>query len=88
MTTVFCDDPTIPPRYVVEDYRKAYARVNRREPQCRYIGNHWYNVNGETVHRAELMGEIARLRDLAQRTTLMTTDRSIISRLISRLRAL
>lgn len=87
-TTMIGDDPTLPPRYVVEDYRKAYKRVNKRDPQCRYIGNHWYNVNGETVHRAELMNEIARLRDLAQRTTLMNTDRSMISRLISRLRSI
>jgi hypothetical protein len=90
MTTMMmiADDPTLPPRYIVEDYRQAYKRVNKREPQCRYIGNHWYNVNGETVHRAELMNEIARLRDLAQRATLMHTDRSMISRLIARLRAL
>ena len=85
---MIADDPTVPPRYVIEDYRKAYVRVNRREPQCRYVGNHWYNVNGETVHRAELMCEIARLRDLGQRASFINTERSVVSLLIARLRAL
>jgi hypothetical protein len=80
------DDPTIPPRYIVEGYRKAYARVHRREPQCRYIGNHWYNVNGETVHRATLTDEIARLRTLDQRSG--RADRSVIQRLIDKLRGM
>lgn len=80
------DDPTIPPRYVVENYRQVYSRVHNREPLCRYIGNHWYSVNGETVHRATLMEEIARLRGLAQKPNLMSTDKSVIQRLIARLR--
>ena len=82
------NDPTIPPRYIVEGYRKAYARIHSREPQCRYIGNHWYNVNGETVHRATLTDEIARLRNLDQRDNSGRPDRTIIQRLIDRLRGM
>ena len=83
------DDPTLPPRYVVENYRRAYTVINGREPFVRYMGNHWYNVNGETVHRSTLMEEIARLRNLSQRQTITTkTDKNVIHRLIARLRSL
>ena len=83
------DDPTLPPRYVVENYRRAYMQVNRREPFVRYMGNHWYNVNGETVHRATLMEEIARLRSQSQRRiNVAKADKSVIQRLIARLRSL
>jgi hypothetical protein len=83
------DDPTLPPRYVVENYRRAYTVINGREPFVRYMGNHWYNVNGETVHRSTLMEEIARLRNLSQRQTIVAnTDKSVIHRLIARLRSL
>jgi len=86
---MIADDPTLPPRYVVENYRRAYTVVNGREPFVRYMGNHWYNVNGETVHRSTLMEEIARLRTLSQRQTISTkTDKSVIHRLIARLRSL
>lgn len=84
------DDPTIPPRYIVEGYRKAYKSIHEREPQCRYIGNHWYNVNGETVHRAMLMDEIARLRSLipAPPPKPAGAEKSVIQRLIAKLRGL
>jgi len=82
------DDPTLPPRYVVENYRRAYTVVNGREPFVRYMGNHWYNVNGETVHRSTLMEEIARLRMMSQRQHIVKADKSVIQRLIARLRSL
>lgn len=83
------DDPTLPPRYVVENYRRAFTSINGREPFVRYMGNHWYNVNGETVHRSTLMEEIARLRSLSQRQNIKSsTDKSVIQRLIARLRSL
>jgi hypothetical protein len=80
------DDPTLPPRYIVEHFRKAYANVHKRDPMVRYMGNHWYYVNGETVHRGTLIEEIARLRELAQRQTLIKGDRSLIQKLIAKLR--
>jgi hypothetical protein len=85
---VVVDDPTLPPRYVVDNYRRAYRSVHGREPAVRYMGNHWYFVNGETVHRLTLIDEIARLRDLSQKTHLGRADKSIIQRLINRLRSL
>ena len=86
---MIADDPTLPPRYVVENYRRAYSTINGRDPFVRYMGNHWYQVNGETVHRSTLMEEIARLRHLSQRQNIKaSTDKSVIQRLIAKLRNL
>jgi hypothetical protein len=83
------DDPNLPPRYVVENYQKAYACANGRDCSVRYMGNHWYNVNGETVHRTTITQEIARLRAMSQRTGMKSkADKGVIQRLISRLRAM
>lgn len=82
------DDPTLPPRYVIESYRRIYEQVNGATPTCTYVGNHWYNINGETVHRSVLMGEIARLRDLTTARQRPPANRSILQRLIDRLRNL
>jgi hypothetical protein len=82
------DDPTLPPRHLVENYRRAYETLNKREPVIRYMGNHWYFVNGETVHRVTLIEEIARLRTLTQRQSLLQGDKGLIHRLIDRLRNL
>ena len=88
MSALVYDDPTLPPRYVVDTYRRAYETVHGREPAVRYMGNHWYSVNGETVHRITLMEEINRLSHLSHKQKLIRADKSIIQRLISRLRSL
>lgn len=85
---IVADDPTLPPRYVVEIYRKAYESCYRCEPSVRYVGNHWYHVNGETVHRVTLMEEIARLRAANQKQHLLKSDKRLIHRLIDKLRRL
>lgn len=85
----FRDDPLMPPRHVVEHFRRAYLGVNGREPQVRYMGNHWYFVNGETVHRITLIQEIARLQEFSQKQHYHPpVEKSLIQRLISRLRSL
>ena len=82
------DDPSLPPRYVVDNYRRVYETAHGRQPAVRYMGNHWYSVNGETVHRITLMEEINRLSMLSQKQRLVGADKSIIQRLIARLRSL
>jgi hypothetical protein len=82
------NDPTLPPRYVVDTYRRAYETVHGRQPAVRYMGNHWYSVNGETVHRITLMEEIDRLSHLSQKQRIVSADKTIIQRLIARLRNL
>lgn len=80
------------PRYVIESFCQVYRDVNNGREACvRYMGNQWYYVNGETVHRAMLMDETERLRSLMpppppiKRTP---QDRSMIQRLIARLKGL
>lgn len=81
------DDPTMPPRYVIEHYRKAYNDIHKRDPLVRYMGNHWYYVNGETVHRKTLLEEVARLCEQAEReAALLSPSKSLIHRLINKLR--
>ena len=84
------DITSIPPRYIVEGYRQAYQRLHNCEPQCRYIGNHWFNVNGETVHRLSLVDEIVRLRSQLRQPPKPAkpgVDKSVIQRLIAKLRS-
>jgi hypothetical protein len=88
MSSAAVDDVHLPPRYVVENYRKAYLVLNGCEPSVRYMGNQWYSVNGETVHRSTIMEEIQRLRSLAQTRSLQTANKSVIQKLIARLKAL
>jgi hypothetical protein len=82
------EEAALPPRHVIENYRRAYRTVNGREPSVRYAGNYWYFVNNEAVHHGVLVQEIARLRDMAQKQTLLKADKSVITRLIARLRNL
>jgi hypothetical protein len=82
------DDPTLPPRYVMDSYKRAYLKVHGREPMARYMGNHWYYINGETVHRLTLMNEISRLHEMQQAPPPIKTDKSVIQKLIARLRSL
>lgn len=85
---MIADDPTIPPREIIASFKFAYQKVNNCDPIIVYRGNHWYIVNGEAVHRAMVLREIARLRSMAQRQTLRNTDRSILTRLIAKLRGM
>jgi hypothetical protein len=82
------DDPTLPPRYVVDSFKRAFEHAYGREASIRYIGNHWYHVNGETVHRVMLMEEIIRLHELEQQKPPPRAERSVIQRLIAKLKAL
>lgn len=85
---IAADDSSLPPRYVVENYRRAYLAVNGREPRVRYMGNHWYSVNGETVHRSTLMEEIERLCSLARARSVESANKGVIHKLIARLKNL
>ncbi len=82
---------TLPTDEVLEDYWQVFVMVYAQEPKVHYLGNQWYQVNGEPVHRTIMIREIDRLRDLAQlqrmnqkRTQLK--EKSAVQRLIDRLR--
>ena len=72
----------------MDNYRRVYQKVHRREPRVVHLFDDWYQVNGETVHRLTLFREITRLSDLAQRQRVNMADKSIVQRLINRLRTL
>lgn len=82
------DDATLTPHSIVENYRRAYQQVHSREPYVNHLFAEWYQVNGETVHRVTLFGEISRLRSLAQQQRLAKTDKSLVQRLIAKLRGI
>jgi hypothetical protein len=78
---------TLTPEAVVTDFCSIYRLVNGRDPQARYIGNGWYQVNGEIVYRATLFMEISRLRDL-RRQQARNGKQSTVQKLIAKLRSL
>lgn len=80
---------TLTPKVLIDGYERAFARVYGRPPSIQHVGGQWYYVNGETVHRLALIAEIGRLREQAQRAPrYQPEDRSVIQRLIARLRGL
>jgi hypothetical protein len=71
-----------------ERYIEAYETVYGQNPSMRYVGNHWYLVNGETVHGSMLQREIEHLTELARIQREQHKRRSAIQRLIGRLRGM
>lgn len=82
------DDPTLTPQLIINAYHRAFEQVNGRAPNIRHVGGHWYYVNGETLHRVALMGETLRLRQEAKNQRAVNSERSIITRLIAKLRGI
>ena len=74
------------PGEIIEHYQRAYRQVHGRQAQAMHMFAEWYQINGEMVHRLTLFGEISRLRALAQQQRMAKTDRSVVQRLIAKLR--
>ena len=66
----------------------AYNLVYRKCPSVRYMGNQWYQVNSEVVHRSDLINETARLKGLARQQRAQFADKGVVARLIAKLRGL
>ena len=89
MFTMSSEDITLTPQRIVDDYESAYHKVYGQQPRVRHIGGQWYYIGGETVHRVALLTETARLRDVAKQQNIFSSPtRSMISRLITRLRSI
>ena len=83
------EDPTLTPDVIVSSYERAYRKVYGRTPRIRHVGGQWYYIGDETVHRVTLMAEIVRLRHQArEQSPYAPPTRSMVQRLISRLRSL
>lgn len=81
------DALTLTPEIIIDALRRVYYLVYETDPDVHYVGNGWYRVNGEVVHRTTVFEEIDRLRDMheAHRTS---KKAGLVRRLIARLRAL
>ena len=79
-------DVTLTPQIIAESYERIYLEVNGVPATIRHVGGQWYYVNGETVHRFTLITEISRLQEVAEHQRRERADRSMIHRLIARLR--
>ncbi len=82
------ENASVNPQYVMDAFHRAYYLVHKRDPQIAHLFDDWYQVNGETIHRLTLFHEITRLRDLAQKHRLASADKTVVQRLIARLRGL
>ena len=59
------ESASIPPQTIIDHFRRAFVCIYGRDPAVRYMGNHWYVVDGETVHRKTLMIETHQLEEMA-----------------------
>jgi hypothetical protein len=80
------NDETLTPQDIAEGYMRSYHALYGRQPSVRHMGGYWYQINGEIVHRTTLTSEMFRLRKLAQQQK--PIERSIVQRLITRLKSL
>ncbi len=85
MTT---DSNTRSPDEIIAYYGYAYKNVYGREPRMRYLGNHWFRVDGEMVHYRTMVEQIDQLRALAKRKNLNNGNKGMVRRLIDKLRLL
>ncbi|MBZ0291667.1 MAG: hypothetical protein K8L99_03785 [Anaerolineae bacterium] len=87
-TSVPSHSDTLTPQLIIHNYIRAYYEVHGREPHVRHIGGQWYYLNGETVHRMAIFNEITHLRETAHYQRKVQTNKSIIQRLIVKLRGI
>ncbi len=79
---------TLAPHHLLQDYWRAYRLAFGKQPTVRYVGNQWYLLNGELVHRSDIELETTRLNSLARQRHLHNADKGMIQRMIARLRNL
>ena len=82
------DAITLTPKQIVEHFQLAYRQAYGHEAQVSHMFAEWYQVNGEAVHRSTLFSEIGRLRTINQHRAPSRPDRTVLQRLISRLRGI
>lgn len=82
------DAVTLTPKEIVEQFQRVYRQAYGHEPQVNHMFAEWYQINGETVHRMTMFSEIGRLRTIAQQRVPQRADRTLVQRLIARLRGI
>lgn len=79
---------THPADRYIDEYNTAYHDVYGQSPKVYYVGNQWYQVNGEMIHHTMIVSEIKRLKDLAFIQQRYARQQSMLSRLIKKLRSM
>lgn len=87
-------EQTLTPHLILEGYSDLYQKIYSHAPQVDYMGNSWYRINGELVHRSVLLSEMDRLRDIREVVFQPAkpipysaeTKKTVIQRLIAKLR--
>jgi acyl-ACP thioesterase len=85
------DDHTLTPEDIAKGYQRSYCALHGRTPRVIHMGGYWYKVNGEIVHRSTLIDETLRLKQIQReqkRARPAKVEKSIVQRLIARLRAI
>jgi hypothetical protein len=77
-------NPTLSAKVLVDSYIQYHQQVYGWEPVVEYVGNGWYKIETEVLHRSRMMQEIARLRDMSK-TQEKNASKSMVQRLISKL---
>jgi hypothetical protein len=67
-------------------YCHVYRHVYGNEPIIRYVGNQWFQVNGEMVHSRTMLEQIDQLQALGRRKQINTGNKGMVRRLIDKLR--
>ena len=88
MVSIDRTETTLTTAQIVEGYWRAYQLVYGHKPTVRYMGNQWFNVNGQMVHRSFMLSETTRLTGMARLRNRTQADKNVISRIIAKLRAL
>lgn len=88
MTLDGSDAITLTPKEIVEQFQRVYRQAYGNDPQVTHMFAEWYQINGETVHRVTMFSEIGRLRTIAQQRVPLRNDRTLVQRLIARLRGI
>ncbi|TVR23968.1 MAG: hypothetical protein EA396_02445 [Anaerolineaceae bacterium] len=82
------DSDATSPQTIVDRYSYVYKIMYGREPTTRYVGNQWFQVNGEMVHYRTMIEQIDQLHALARRKRMQNNSKGMVRRLIDKLRLL
>lgn len=74
------------PEDIAQEYVHLYKMVHGQTPTIRCVSKQWFYIDGQTVHYRVVTDEIRDLRQHARHLHKQRTDKSLVKRLINRLR--
>lgn len=77
---------TLSPDQIIRHFSRMYTMVYDHEPRVNYIGNGWFQVNGEATHHTVLLQELERLDHMVELQRVKSPKTSAIQKLINKLR--